>query len=472
MRKTLGVGDALKFILKGVFIMKITKSLSLVLAAVMVVCCFAACGGSTGGTGTTNAPSGTNAPAGTDAPVGAATVWDDALIAALGESIKAEADGKEITLKVWGPEKAQDEFKAELDAFAELFKDYATIKYEVAIQGEGDVAGMVINDPDAAADVFSFPSDQLNKLTNAKAIEAAYYPEQIKADNTPASVAAASVDGVVYGYPETGDNSYVLCYDKRLVSDEQAKSLEGILEACEASGKKFIMDCGDGFFACTFIFTGGLSLDGFEEDGMTQKFNDYDINKVTAAVKAFSDAFVGAGKNFESNNSSQVVDGFKNGTTAAGVLGSWDAAAATAVLGENVGYAILPTIKVDGTDTQMINMFGYKYLGVNNQTKFHTTAQTLAFYMTNEENQVRRAANLGWAPANVTAQNDDAVKSAPHMAVFLAQSEYSVAQTAIAGTFWDPLAALGKYITEANNDRSTEAIQKEVKACLAGIRDE
>ena len=77
--------------------MKITKILALVLAAVMVVCCFAACGGSTGGTGTTNAPAGSDAPAGTDAPVGAATVWDDALIAALGEAIKAEADGKEIT---------------------------------------------------------------------------------------------------------------------------------------------------------------------------------------------------------------------------------------------------------------------------------------------------------------------------------------------------------------------------------------
>ncbi|MGN0452653.1 MAG: extracellular solute-binding protein [Ruminococcus sp.] len=448
--------------------MKTTKILALLLAVIMAVGCLAAC---TGGGSTTDTK-----PAGTDTtnPSGTVTTasWSEEQIAQIGEAIKAEANGNTVTLKLWGPEKAQDEFKAEAAAFAELFKDYATIKVEVAVQGEGDVAGMVINDQNAAGDVFSFPSDQLLKLTNANAIDEVYFPENVKADNTAASVEAATINGKIYGYPETGDNSYVICYDKRLVSDEQVKTLEGILEACKANGKKFIMNAGDGFMSCTFIFTGGLKLDGFEEDGETQKFNDYDIDQVTAAVKAFAEAFTGAGNAYESNTSDQVVDGFKNGTTAAGVLGSWDAAAATEVLGENVGYAILPTININGTDTQMINMFGYKYLGVNSQTKFHIAAQALAYYMSNEENQINRASALGWTPANVKAQENDAVKSAPHMPVFLAQSEYSVPQTGIAGTFWDPLAALGKYITEAQNDLSTEAIKAEVEACIAGIRDE
>ncbi len=451
--------------------MKITKILALVLATIMVLGCFAACTGSTGGAGTTT-PAGTDDSAGTDASVGEATVWDDALIAALGESIKEEAAGNTITLKIWGPEKAQDEFKAEAEAFAELFKDYATIKFNVAVQGEGDAAGMVITDPDAAADVFAFPSDQLNRLTNAKAIQEAWYPDQIKADNDAESVAAGSENGVVYGYPETGDNSYVICYDKRLITEEQVKSLEGIFEACKASGKKFIFDATTSFFACTFLFTGGLRIEGFEADGETQKFNDYDIDQVTASVKAFSDAFVDAGTNFENNNSSQVVDGFKNGTTVAGVLGAWDAASANAVLGENAGYAVLPTININGTDTQMINMYGYKYLGVNNQTKYHATAQALAFYMTNEENQVRRAELLGWTPANLKAQECDAVKNSPHMSTFLEQQKNSVAQTAVAGTFWTPIDALGKYIIESKNDRSTEGIKKQVEACLIAIRDE
>ena len=451
--------------------MKITKILALVLAAIMVVGCFAACTGSTGGEGTTNAPAGTD-PAGSGTAAVGATVWDDALIAALGESIKEEAAGKTISLTIWGPEKAQDEFKAEAKAFAELFKDYATIEFKVAVQGEGDAASNVITDPDAAADVFAFPSDQLNRLTNAKAIQEAWYPDQIKADNNEEAVAAGSENGVIYGYPETGDNSYIICYDKRLVTEDQVKSLEGIFEACKASGKKFILDATTSFTACTFLFTGGLKIDGFEEDGETQKFNDYDIDQVTASVKAFSDAFVNAGTSFEANSSSQVVDGFKNGTTAAGVLGSWDAASANAVLGENVGYAIMPTINIDGTDTQMINMYGYKYLGVKNQTKYHATAQALAFYMTNEENQVRRAESLGWTPANIKAQESDAVKASPHMSVFLEQQKNSVAQTAIAATFWTPIDALGKYITEAKNDRSTEAIKKQVQACITGIRDE
>ena len=94
---------------------------------------------------------------------------------------------------------------------------------------------------------------------------------------------------MLLAYPETGDNGYYLVYDKSLVSDEDAKTLEGVFEACRKANKKFIMDAGSGFYACMFPFTGGLKLEGLHgEDNNIQKFNDYDEAEVVATLDAFS----------------------------------------------------------------------------------------------------------------------------------------------------------------------------------------
>lgn len=446
--------------------MKTRKILALLMAVLMLVGCLAACGGDGGSTTETQAASGSTG----DAVV--TESWTEEQIAQMGEAIKGEAGGSAVSLKIWGPELAQDVLKSQAEAFKALFADYADINLEVAVQGENDAAANIINDPKAAADVFGFPSDQLTKLNNANALAECYFPENVTADNTAASVAAASVDGKVMAYPETGDNSYILVYDKSLVSDEQAKSLEGVFEACEAAKKKFIMDSGNGFFTCMYLYTGGLVTEGFEEDGMTQKFNDYDINQVTASVKAFADLFTANKDYFESADTTAVADGFKNGTTAAGIAGSWNIAAVKEALGDNAGFAILPTININGTDTQIINMFGYKFIGVNSQSSYPITAQILAYYLTNEDCQMQRAEKLDWAPSNAAAQDSDFVKNNASMSALMAQTEFSIPQTALAGTFWDPLAALGTYMIEPTNDFSTEAVQAEVEACIAGIRDE
>lgn len=449
--------------------MKTRRILALLLAVLMAVGCLAACSGN-GGNDTTDPTD-----AGTDAGTSAASEsWSEDQIAQMGEAIKAEANGQTITLKLWGPELAQDVLKAQAAAFAELFKDYATITIETAVQGENDAATAVINDAKAAADVFGFPSDQIDKLYKANALAEVYFPDNVTADNTAASVAAASKDGKLYAYPETGDNSYILVYDKTYVTEEQAKTWEGVLAACKDSGKKFIMDAKNGFFACTFLYTGGLKTEGFEEDGLTQAFNEYDIDQVTASVQAFANLFKEgiAGGYFESGDTSLIPDGFKNGTTAAGIAGSWNIAAVKANLGDNAGFAIIPTIDINGTATQSVNMFGYKFLGVNSQTAYPITAQVLAYYLTNEDCQMERAEQLEWAPSNAAAQQSDFVKNNASMSALMAQTEFSVPQTGLAGTFWDPLAALGTYMCEPTSDLSTEALKAEVEACITNIRDE
>ncbi|MDO5123871.1 MAG: extracellular solute-binding protein [Eubacteriales bacterium] len=450
--------------------MKTTKILALILAVLMTVGCLAAC---TNGGGDTN---GTTAPQGAVDATKLAIDWNDpASIAAWNETVKSEATNGVITLKLWGPDAAQDVFKAEAEAFAELFKDAAEIKIEVAVQGEGDAAAQVATDPKAAADVFSFPSDQLNKLVNTNSILSLdAFANDIKAMNSESSVNAATLNDKIWAFPEVGDNSYFLAYDKRVVSADQAKSFEAILEACKTADKKFIMNAGDGFFACMYLYTGGLETLGLEDDGITQKLNDYDVDKVTASVKAFADLFRTYKNTFESGDTKLVADGFKNDptTVGAGVVGSWNVASVKSALGDNAGFAILPTINIDGTDTQIINMFGYKYLGVNSQSATPFTAQLLASYMTNEACQLERAEQLEWGPANTNAANSDFVKNNESMSAILAQAQYSMPQTGIATTFWNPIGGLGTYMVDAKSDLSTEALKVQVEACISGILDE
>ncbi len=446
--------------------MNAKRILALVFAVLMVVGCLTACNDG-------NTPAGTD-PVGTQPATGGQTTfvpWSAEDIADLGANIQKEAAGNKVTLKVWQPEAAQDVFKAQVADFIEIFKDYAEIEIEVAIQGEGDAGANVLSDPNTAADVFGFASDQIMKLAKPGAVAEVMFPNEVKSMNTEASVNAATYDGKLVAYPEVGDNSYFLCYDKRDITADQAKSLEAVFEACKTANKRFIMNNGDGYFACMFLFTGGLETNGLEEDGETQKFNDYDIDQVTASVQAFANLFKQYSANFEANKTSAVVDGFKNGTTAAGVIGSWDVASAKAALGENAGFAVLPTININGTDTPIKNMFGYKFIGVNSQSKFPYTAQALAYYLSNEECQQERAEQLEWGPSNVNVANSDYVKNSESMSAILAQAENSVPQTIIVGTFWDPCAALGGYVGEKNNDFTTEAVKAEVEKCINNILD-
>lgn len=451
---------------KEFFTMKTTKILALILAVLMAVGCLAACGG---GTGT---PGGNDGGDGGEA--GVFEPWSAEDIAQMGEWIKEEAAGGTITLKLWQPDAAVTVFTEQTKRFIDIFKDYATIKIEVVAQGENDAASQVVTDPTKAADVFGCPSDQLIKLYDANVLMDVYFPDQVTSMNKAEIAEIAKFGDKYYAYPETGDNSYVLAYDKSLLTADDVKSFEALLAACKAAEKKFLMDAGNSFFACTFLYTGGLVTTGVEydeEDNPHQVFNDYDIDQVTASVKAFADIFTSYAGTFEANNTTATVDGFKNGTIAAGVAGSWNVAQVKEVLGDNAGFAVLPTININGTDTITKNMFGYKYIGVNRQSKFPATSQCLAYYLTNEECQQERAEKLEWGPANLKVMESDFVKNNEAMKVFIEQSNNSVPQANLSQTFWNPVDALGGYIIEAKNDHSTEAIKAQVELCIANIKD-
>lgn len=440
------------------------KILAILMAGVLTATAFAGCGGG-GESSNTNSGSSSNSGESSSTVTGVNSSTVD--YAYFGEE-------DNIKLKVWAPDAAVNLVKQQIEDFK---KAYSEKKFDISVvaQGELDAATQMLNDASAAADVFSFPSDQLNKLIDAGVIApvAKGFKDYVTSENSEDTVKAGTSKDTLYAYPETNDNGYYMVYDNTVVTEEDAKTLEGTLAACQKAGKKFIFDAGDGFYACTFAFTGGAKIDGLEEDGITQKFVEYDEDAAVKTLQAFAKLIKEYKGTFTSLNVKNVASGFKNGTCGAGVDGSWDTKVNKDSLGDKFGAAKLPTINVDGEDKQLISMFGYKYIGVNGSSKFPNSAQILALYLSGEECQKQRTEELGWGPSNKNVQQDKLVTESPVLNAIKDQSLNSCTQVNIASTFWTPMGNLGnKLVAEEWKPDDADATRKLLQDTITNIRDE
>ena len=422
--------------------MKIKRILSLVLAAAMMAVVFVGCSKSEDKTSSTSGAT---------------------------KTVEVEKNAK---LKLWGPAASLSILKEQAKAFEKKYAD-KNVKIEVVAQEESDAGTQVLNDSEAAADVFAFPSDQLTKLTQAKALLPVYdnYVSDISKNHTAAAVDTVKGDlngkEVLYAFPET-DNGYYLVYDKSVISDEDAKSWEGILAACKKAGRQFIMDAGNGYYSCMFPFTGGLKLDGLEGDAQdTQKFNKYDEDEVAQTMSAFSELFHKYKDTFVSATVDKISAGFSTAkrTCGAGVDGTWNAAVNSDALGKDFGVTVLPTINVNGKDKQTVAMIGYKYIGVKSVTKFPNASEELANYLVSAECQKTRLDKLGWTPTNkgVEVEGNDAIKT------MLEEAKTFVVQANIIQAFWDPMANLGNKVYKPGEKSDVATMKTLLKDTLTNI---
>ena len=378
-----------------------------------------------------------------------------------------------ISLLVWAPDAIVSLTKELCNDFIAQYPD-KTITIDVQAQAESEAATQAMNDLDKAADVFGFACDQLTKLVQAKALAPVVddYLEDVKSRNTDFSVSVATKENTVYAYPETGENGLYLVYDKSVVTDEDAKTLEGVLAACQKAGRKFIFNVGDGFSGGAIPFTGGMSLTGLTEDG-TQIFNDYNKDEVLDSMEAFSALFHQYSDTFMDAAPARIASGMDPAelTVGAGFDGSWDTPGVTKALGDNFGAAKLPTINIKGTDKQIYCFNGGKLIGVNSHSKFPEASQVLANYLTQAAAQTKRMESNGWLPSNKEVQESDAVKNSPALNALSGQTQFSVPMTDVAATFWTPIGTMCAALYKAD-DNSREALSAEFDKAMANVLDE
>ena len=376
-----------------------------------------------------------------------------------------------IRLKVWAPDSACELTQQICNDFISRYPD-KSISITVQAVEEGDLVSAYANDPNSAADVFSMSCDQIEYLNQRNALSPLTDAEakSVRARDTAFSVNAASVNGKMMAFPETGESGYYLVYDKRVVSDNDAKTLEGILKACRRANKQFILDGGNGYYSCMFVFTGGLKVEGISSDGV-QQFNNYNEDKVVDSLEAFATLFHQYNDVLVFNSVDRVGSGMVNGIVGAGIDGSWNAATIKYVLGNNYGAAKLPTINIKGVDTQIYSMCGSRCIGVKNSTRYPKAAHALADFLTNEKSQILRVKQLGWSPSNKEVIQTDALKDNPGAVACLEQSEFSIPQIGIADTFWSPMGTLGNYLMMTDTVSRT-SIRNKFRQTIINIKDE
>ncbi len=327
----------------------------------------------------------------------------------------------------------------QIDAFEEA---HPGIVINATVEGvsEDYVEYKILSHVVYSPDIFCFTQTQLDRLVQAAVLSAPdkTAAETIRNSNDASAVAAASVGGRLYAYPMTSHDGYYMYYDTRIISEEDAESVEAILAACEAKGKKFRCALDNAWYIASFFFgTGCHSNWVLDEDGAFIDIDD-DFHSEAGLL-----AMQGMQKLMQSRAYDSNVDTF----TDAGVVitGLWNHELAAAHFGAYLGATDLPSFKVDGQTYHLGSFTSNRLLGVKPQSNAKKSAvlSLLAQYLTGEECQQQRYEQFQWLPCNKNAQASDAVQSHVAMTALAKQSAFGVPQGQIHSAWWDIAKGLG-----------------------------
>lgn len=347
-----------------------------------------------------------------------------------------QSTAEEVTLKVW-VDPGSGEF---YEKVANQFKEDTGASYEIEVveSDTGKAQEFVKKDPDAAADVFSMPHDQLGQLVDAGVIyENSKYVESVK-ENSEQAASAASYKEKVYGYPY-GVESMMLYYDKSKLSEEDIKTFEGIVNK-DKIGLNF-EEGGADYFAIPFFVSNGAKLYGENgEDASGTIFNDENSVNVLKWITA------------QGNNpnvvqaSADAMSQLENGSIAALVSGPWGKENIEEILGENMGIAPYPTVDFGNGSVQMKAFLGVKLYSVNANTKHPLEAMELANYFSSKEIQELAFEERDTIPSNNELQESEKIQNDALAAtvVKMAASEHSVLMPKIPEmvNFWPSALAI------------------------------
>ena len=375
---------------------------------------------------------------------------------------------EDVTLTVWvGDNQDVEWINGVIDNFKAAYPDN-NYTINVGVQNEGDCSKTVLNDPTAAADVFTFADDQFNSLLNGGALQQVLDgADDIIANNTPESIAAATGDdGNLYAYPATADNGYFMFYNKEYFTEDDVKSFNTMLDKAAAAGKYVGFPMSNAWYFYSWFKGAGLDMH-VNEDGVTNSCNwnatDTPITGVQVVEALLA---ITSNPGFKEADSDPFVAGVKDGSIIAGVSGTWNANVAAEAWGDNYAATKLPTYTVAGQEVQMASFSGFKLVGVNPYSENLGAAMDFAAFMTNEESQVSRFAMRRQGPSNTKALASEVVQAEPAIAAIVAQAPYADVQR-VGSKFWDTAAALGKIIVNGNPDGTD--LQTLLDNCVAGI---
>ena len=428
------------------------KVLATLLAGALTLGLLAGCSG-----GDNNTPSGSNNGDTPSSDVGGGT----------------SGEVTDIALKVWCPSNQIDTgiMKEQQEAFQAEHPEW-NITWEVTAVGEDTCQESVLRDVEAAADVFFFASDQLPDLVNAGAIAqlGGATAEMVNSNMAQSVINTAMLDGKLYAIPFT-HNTFFMFYDKTLLSEDQIKTMEGIMSAeTPDNAYNFYFESSGGWKLGCWYYGAGLSVFGPNGDDLSA---GVDWNNATGlAVTNYLIDLI--------NNPKCAYDGeiavselIADHRLGAWFDGSWNYDSFHDVLGDDLGLATIPTFNVDGKDNQLLGFYGSKCIGVNAKSKNPAAAVAFAAFLGNAENQTLRYEKSAQIPTNVNAAASEAVQADVMAAVIVDESNNcSVMQpvnTTFSARYWTYAGAIPTEIRsgEINKDNAQAKLDTFVAAMTA-----
>ncbi len=385
--------------------------------------------------------------------------------------------GNAIKLTIWVSEADKPFAEQVVTAFKEKNPD-KNYQFTIDIQGENDVATRVLKDVENSADVYSFVNDQLPKLINGDALAriAGERLTRLNAALDEGAMESASItlngEKAVFGMPYT-DNTFFLYYDKSVLTETDAQSIDGILSKCSSS-KQFAFPFTDGWYSTSFYFGKGLDFAvEYDKDLAETKITCEFGNATGTAVTQAMWGYVKDNRVKADTNDSKITAGFQDKSIVAAVTGIWNKTAIEKSLGANFAAAKLPTYTLNkGTineeQVQMVSFAGYKLMGVNNYSKNKTDAMDFAEFYLSKENQLKHFEMRGFVPTDKSARLDEKIQSDVCAKAITEQLKHSKTQKEVPSTMWVPMEGLGSAMVTGAQSGNFD-LTAQLKACVAAI---
>lgn len=406
------------------------KVLSVLLCASMAATMLAGCGDSKN-----EAPADTN----TDANADNASDNQDA----------PAADGETIALRVWAAEEDQELTNKMVEDFKAANPDQ-TFDITIGVESEAKAKDDILVDPEAAADVFAFASDQITDLVKASVLQPVEDVDTVTSQNVAGSVEASTVDGTLYAYPFSADNGYFLFYDSTVVTDPT--SWDAILADCEAAGKKAGMVMASGWYNAGFFYGAGFTTTLNADGSTTLDWNGTSADGIAGTDVVQSMLDIATNSAFLPITDGDTANQIATGELGAIISGTWDAQAVKDAFGDGYAASVLPSYTCAGKQVPMGSAAGYKMIGVNANSDQVGWAMELALFLTNEDNQAERFAEREIGPSNITVSESDEVKANIALAAVTAQNGANGVVQMVGSSYWDPTKSFGEIIAQGNPD--------------------
>lgn len=349
-----------------------------------------------------------------------------------------KSSDKKITLKVWVDPDSGDYYKKVVKQF---IKENPNEKYEIEVveSDTGKAQEFVKKDPDAAADIFSMPHDQLGQLVEAGVIyKNTKYADEIKKSNIGPAIEAASYNGQLYGYPY-GVESLLLYYDKSKLTEEDVKTFEGITKKAKLGLNA--SEPGANYTLVPFILSNNVKLYG--DNGEDVKGSTFNTPEGLQALEWISN--LKNNKNVVHVNADSI-SALQSGKINALISGPWSHNQVKEILGDNMGVAVYPTADFGNGPVQLKAFLGVKLYSVKATTKYPLEAMKLANYLSSNEVQAQTFKEKGTTPSSKEVQGSADIEANPLATVVtqMAQPERTVIMPKVPEmvTFWPPADAL------------------------------